>query len=87
MAAENGREGAGVGELLFREPYRFDFYQAVRLLERTLRERARQDPRWRRHAVGGDRPPDEEVVRFRVLPSLNFPPGDKSGMTVDQLNP
>jgi type VI secretion system protein ImpH len=76
MAAANGREGAGLSELLFREAYQFNFYQAVRLLERLLRERARDDPHWQRYPVGGDRRPAEEVVRFRALPSLNFPPGD-----------
>jgi type VI secretion system protein ImpH len=62
-----------LSEQLLREPYRFDFFQAVRLLERLAQERARQDPRWRRHPVGRDQSPDREVVRFRALPSLSFP--------------
>lgn len=60
MAAAGGRKSAGLRERLLREPYRFDFFQAVRLLERLAREPA---------AGGAER----EAVRFRALPSLAFP--------------
>jgi type VI secretion system protein ImpH len=69
MAAANGRENSGVSQRLFQEPYRFNFFQAVRLLER---ERHRQ--------VGGDTAPELEGVRFRTLPSLSFP-----AATISQL--
>lgn len=77
MAAEDGREGAGLSRELFRAPYRFDFFQAVRLIERWYDERSRRDPRWRREPVGLDQPL-REVVRFRALPSLGFPAGEIS---------
>jgi type VI secretion system protein ImpH len=48
----------------FDEPQRFEFFQAVRLLERIFPERA---------AVGRDYLPTKEVVRFRTRPSLEFP--------------
>jgi type VI secretion system protein ImpH len=52
---------------LFAEPGRFDFFQAVRLLERLgAGDRA---------AVGGDASPDREAVALRVLPALRFPAG------------
>jgi type VI secretion system protein ImpH len=51
-------------ETLRKEPYRFDFFQAVRLLERLFRAR---------RPVGRDAPAEDEVVRFRSLPSLEFP--------------
>jgi type VI secretion system protein ImpH len=73
MASENGRTSAGLSGQLFREPQRFEFFQAVRLLERVLHERARQNPRWQRYPVGSDQPPNREVVRFRALNSLSFP--------------
>ena len=41
------------------------FFQAVRLLERLLPDRA---------PVGGDAPPSREVVRFLTKLSLAFPP-------------
>ncbi len=46
------------------EPYRFEFFQAVRLLEKIYPER---------QAVGGDALPHEEIVRFRSRMSLDFP--------------
>jgi type VI secretion system protein ImpH len=60
--------------LLFDEPYRFGFFQAVRLLERLYPERL---------PVGRARQPDgrvtepaREVVRFRTPATLNFPPSE-----------
>lgn len=50
---------------LFDQGYDFQFFQAVRLLERLSPER---------HAVGLPKSPFEEIVRFRALPSLSFPP-------------
>src|SRR5215213_3009319 len=51
-------------EELFEEPYRFDFFQAVRLLERVFPER---------RSVGSTALPHEEVARFRSRISLDFP--------------
>jgi type VI secretion system protein ImpH len=53
-----------VGEKLRREPYSFDFFQAVRLLERFFPERT---------SVGRFAHPDTEVARFGAHPSLAFP--------------
>lgn len=53
-----------VGEKLRDEPFAFDFFQAVRLLERFLPERT---------SVGQFAHPDTEVARFGVHPSLAFP--------------
>jgi type VI secretion system protein ImpH len=58
-----------LSEQLFREPYRFDFFQAVRLLERMAREAGQRAPQ----PVGYDYPPDQEAVRFRAHNSLSFP--------------
>ncbi len=46
------------------EPFAFQFFQAVRLLERINRERK---------PVGGEALPDEEIVRFRSHIGLDFP--------------
>lgn len=64
MAAESGRADASVTDALFEEGYRFDFFQAVRVLERLYRHRA---------AVGRGARPGDEVVRFQTRPSLAFP--------------
>jgi type VI secretion system protein ImpH len=69
MVSANGRTSVGLGEQLLAEPYRFDFFQAVRLLESV----ARHNPRRRAEPVGYDQAPEQEVVRFRAMPALSFP--------------
>jgi type VI secretion system protein ImpH len=64
MAAADGRTGAGLSGALRREPHRFEFFQAVRLLGRLANG----------SAVGRDEPPEREAVRFRAAPSLSFAP-------------
>lgn len=54
-----------VRDALFERFYEFDFFQAVRVLERALPEKK---------PVGLDFNPDQEVVRFRPHLSLAFPP-------------
>ncbi len=54
-------------EELFEEPYRFEFFQAVRLLERAFPEKK---------PVGGPALPHEEVVRFRSRIAMDFPPSE-----------
>ena len=65
MASESGRPDPSLEEVLFAEGYRFDFFQAVRLLELIYVERK---------PVGRQASPSEEVVRFRTHLSLSFPP-------------
>jgi type VI secretion system protein ImpH len=50
---------------LFEEAFNFDFFQAVRLLQRMEAGRA---------LVGRGGPPEAEAVRFRARISLSFPP-------------
>ena len=54
-------------DLLYSEPYRFAFFQAVRLLERTSPGK---------EGVGRAVRPGNEIVRFRSHPSLAFPPSE-----------
>jgi type VI secretion system protein ImpH len=54
-----------VAERLLAEGYAFDFFQAVRLLEKLAPER---------RPVGQDAPPRTEVARFRGHAALSFPP-------------
>ena len=55
---------AKLEERLRRTPTAFDFFQAVRVLERLRSGRSR---------VGGFDDPSREVVRFSVPPTLAFP--------------
>ena len=53
-----------LNQQLFEEPFAFEFFQAVRLLEKVYRERK---------PVGGEALPIDEVVRFRSRIGLDFP--------------
>lgn len=65
MAATSGGTDAPLTSVLEEEAYRFDFFQAVRLLERIHRERK---------PVGrAGTQPARETVRFRTRASLQFP--------------
>ena len=75
MAASSGRNGAPLRQQLLEEAHQFDFFQAVRLLERLApadrpRGAARAEP------VGYDYDPKKEAVRFRAFPSHRFPAGE-----------
>ncbi len=52
---------------LFDEPYSFEFFQAVRLLERIRPDKM---------TVGGSALPGDEVVRFRSRIGFEFPPSE-----------
>jgi type VI secretion system protein ImpH len=75
MAAENGRKSVSLSERLVHEPYRFGFFQAVRLLWRVMRERGGPGGSGPCKPVGLDHSPDQEAVRFRTVPSLSFSTG------------
>lgn len=64
MATPGRGAGPPLEDILFREPFRFDFFQAVRLLRRLGEGRA---------SVGEDGPPPRESVRFRARTGLHFP--------------
>ncbi|HEY0007065.1 MAG TPA: type VI secretion system baseplate subunit TssG [Pyrinomonadaceae bacterium] len=65
MAAKSRRTDSPLTEVLYERPYSFDFFQAVRLLERISPERL---------PVGRDGDSLREVVHFRSRASLAFPP-------------
>lgn len=65
MAPPRGREEPPLERQLFEEPYRFDFFQAVRLLERLQPGRV---------PIGREGPARREVVRVGTRASLSFPP-------------
>lgn len=58
------RNDKSIEELLFEEPYRFGFFQAVRLFQRLNSQK---------RSVGRDAMPHEEALRFRSHVSLDFP--------------
>ncbi len=80
MAAEGGRSGPDLIHELLSYPEQFEFFQAVRLIERAVREQHHIDPPV--SPVGGDEGPQLEPVRFRALPSLTFPAGQIASLKV-----
>jgi type VI secretion system protein ImpH len=67
-----------LSDALREEPFRFQFFQAVRLLHRLFPGR---------QAVGGFVHPSTEVVRFSVHQSLAFPPSELRSLALPQNQP
>jgi type VI secretion system protein ImpH len=63
----------GVAARLLAAPYEFDFFQAVRLLQRLIPDRT---------AIGRGGPPWREPVRFRAHVSTSFPPSSIHDLAV-----
>jgi type VI secretion system protein ImpH len=80
MASQSGPKNLalvrrGVEDRLFAEPYSFEFFQAVRLLQLFYPNRAN---------VGFFHAPSSETVRFGVRPSLSFPASQLYSLGVDE---
>ncbi len=67
-----------LGERLRREPWVFNFFQAVRLLGRFQPGRA---------AIGTFAPPRDEIVRIGAHPSLAFPASQIEALVWDEVSP
>ncbi len=87
MAASGGRENPVLIQRLADEPFRFDFFQAVRVLERFARMRSAEDSAWPHLQVGFDGPADAEVVRFRAHQSHTFPASSLSELRMPEEEP
>jgi type VI secretion system protein ImpH len=72
------RERWPVVDSLTKEPYTFEFFQAVRLL-------ALMHPR--RQVVGRFTRPSEEVVHFGANPEVSFPPSEINSLELSQDGP
>jgi type VI secretion system protein ImpH len=79
MAVTRGEPGAHLIERLVRTPQWFEFHQAMRLLERVARSAPPDGVAAR--PVGEDSRPQEELIRFRSLPSLSFPSASIDALT------
>jgi len=78
---------------LVEHPYRFDFFQAVRLLMREARHSA-PDKEHLARPIGHDYAPHREIVRFRAVPTHSFsaaeitsfvPPTPQSGRNAAEM--
>ncbi len=77
MGSESEQSSAGLIDRLQEQPYAYNFFQAVRLLEHAARAERGSSAK----EVGSDHEPGSEVVRFRALPSLTFPSGQIAKLT------
>lgn len=75
MGSASGRDRAALIDRLLEEAYRFDFFQAVRVLERWAARAADPARAAPCQPVGADHAPRQEAVRFRAQVGLTFPPG------------
>lgn len=73
MAPEDRQSDSDLKRDLREHPYRYSFFQAVRLLERLYPDK--QPP-------GEALVPAAECVRFQVKPGLEFPPSDIAALTL-----
>ena len=71
MATQNGRSTSGLIDQARAEPFRFEFFQLVRLLRLHYSRAGRIDPEARPH---------EDPLRFRTQLSLNFPVSEVSDL-------
>jgi type VI secretion system protein ImpH len=71
MPTPQRRDSPGLIDQLFEDPHRFEFFQAVRLLERTLT---------RQHGQSADLLPTQ--LRFRNSSSLSFPSSEIESLKV-----
>jgi type VI secretion system protein ImpH len=69
-------------EELLRRPHRFDFFQAVRLIEQIVDRAQTADGTPRFQRVGHDANPTHELIRFKAVPSLSFPPDTINGIKI-----
>ncbi|MBX3443876.1 MAG: type VI secretion system baseplate subunit TssG [Planctomyces sp.] len=69
MAAAGGRSGPAVIDVLRAQPERFGFFQAVRLLLQSARDRAGASS----GDIGTTAPPELEPLRFSSALSMSFP--------------
>ena len=79
MQTPQRRIDPAVADRLLREPYRFEFFQAVRLLELVLLRRQERDVHHR--LVPGERMVPR-WLRFRSSMSLAFPPSEIEALAV-----
>lgn len=78
MAGTGGQPEPDLIQELLRHPEQFEFFQAVRLIERAAAELLRGRAV---HRVGGTEGPVGEAVRFHALASLTFPAGQIAAIT------
>ena len=88
MATESRRAPAAVADALQHEPWRFEFFQAVRLLEAMAHHATGVRGAPRLAPVGHAAASSQELVRFRTALSRGFPASEITGLVLgDEASP
>jgi len=74
LGTEGRRKSSAVSVRLLEKPYQFDFFQAVRLLEKVAQSDPDEFPV--STSIGHDGPPHRELIQLRVLCARTFPPSE-----------
>lgn len=82
MAGEGRRADDSVAETLTVSPWRFEFFQAVRLLEALAHSRGDAGSHAANALVGYDWAPSKELVRFKSVMSRSFPASEITKLTL-----
>lgn len=87
MSTSVRRKNTSVIKSLSEDPYRFNFLQAVRLLERSAVFKTEQDAdiKYNRQPVARFTPPTAEVIRFKGNHSLSFSSSEITRINEKQL--
>ena len=85
MATTRRRKSLNLIEQLQTEPHRFDFFQAVRLLESAAQQHPEDDV-VADESVGGLARPDQESVHFTSRPSLAFNGSDVTRVSQKRIH-
>lgn len=79
MAPASRRSTDSLIDRLFQEPHAFDFFQAVRILERAAMDDLATPESPDAGRIGEDKDPRLEAVRIRAQQALFFPTGEVEG--------
>ena len=85
MATSRRRKSFNLVDQIQSEPYRFDFFQAVRLLEYAAHVYPEDEP-VATDAVGGISRPDQEAVHFSADPGLAFNGSDVTRVSQKRIH-
>lgn len=85
MAADDPvrRQRLKEGKAYFAEPYKFDFYQAVKLIEGWVRALRRDFGEGEPEPVGSGSDPDTDAISFRANTAFDFRPSDIRDIDLD----
>jgi len=84
MAGQNGRSTGSVVDEIRSHSWKFDFFQAVRVLQLQALKRIEAGESKGCMPVGGDNAPEREHLRFYSHLSFSYPPAAITDMSVDE---